>query len=359
MKPVRLMVLMALGLLVCGSSAAQPGVFVQPVQAEVESVFTMPASGTVRLNLADRKAGWRLIVQNGRQSILLDEARFQRYRIYGNTVEIPVPQPGAVYLQPNAETGKIIWEGYTNQSSAQRLYTQGGPLERMDSTFVGKPINRAIVTAAAAVVRVRWAAQGRPTSWCTGSQVAPRIIVTNRHCFPADFDAARPTGETFVEFGPFRGNLEDFAETIPTDVIRLTSSPKVGDFYERDVAILKLRRDPGMPLYRNAVLKLAPAVSNGVPAELLTIWSYSDPKGKAVSRGPTCKLSAPMFGCISGALLHGCEAESGSSGSPILSKASGRIVALHYGGIAQDLGNCAMPVPVVRQELEAAGITGL
>lgn len=99
----------------------------------------------------------------------------------------------------------------------------------------------------------------------------------------------------------------------------------------------------------------------------LIVASHPAARLKEIDRSETCKLRtiAPEAQSERQTITHTCDTEGGSSGSPVLDRATGNIVALHWGG--QDSFNMAIPItkvlgdirqhvaPEVMAELHVAG----
>jgi len=321
--------------------------------------FKVSDAGFVRLNLTTSDGSWRflLVDSTGKRTIISDET-YERFQIYPGTIELPIASSGKVHIESQGSLTKIIWESFIPELTGKPLFRQGGPLELLDSAFRADPVNNKIVMFSAAVVRVRWAAPSRSTRWCTGVQIEPGTILTNRHCLPPDFNLSTPQGEVAVQFGEFSKGLGDVAETIPASVSIAQKSNGQGDTYKRDMAILKLKFQPQSELYKKTVIPLAEVSTPDKQSVLLSVWSYDSPMGKVVSRGPLCKANLGQeaaWNCDKPVgFYHQCETEEGSSGSPIIDVDSGKLIGLHYLGVAPNGGNCALRVEEIKKELQSS-----
>lgn len=337
------------------SLAGQQAGEVKVKMIAIDSGFEAPFIGTARLRLPPLPAeGWRLEIIAEGATTVVTPANIETYRVYDQTIEVPVPRAGPVMLRREGIIGPIVWESMISDDGVQDLYSQGGKLELFDAAFRADPANAAIIARAGAVVLVQWSHAASESLSCSGVRIAATRVLTNRHCLPAGFDPKAPYGEVRVHFGEFRGNLADVVETIRARVVHVASGAPVSGIYPRDLAVLELARAPSAATYAQAILPLAAGPSIGHPVQLITVWQYSKPNQKAISRDPQkCKLASvdQSFGCRPGNQLHRCEAESGSSGSPILDAASQHVVALHFQGIGVSAGNCALGAGTIQQEL--------
>lgn len=320
--------------------------------------FTVSDRGFVRLQLKIPSDPWSLLLidPTGVRTVISGNT-VERYQIYPNTIELPIGSAGTVHIESSGALKEIMWESFIPDISGTPLFRQGGPLERIDTKFRANPENKKIVDLSAAIVRVRWAAPYLPTRWCTGVQIEPGTILTNRHCLPPEFNVAAPKGEVVVQFGEFNNSLDDVAETIPAIVLSAIKTNNSSNIYEKDMAVLKLKNLPKSDHYRKAIVSMASTSTSGKPSLLLSIWSYDSPTGKAVSRGPLCKADLDQeaaWNCSKPiGLYHQCETEEGSSGSPIIDKITGEMIGLHYLGVAPNGGNCALRIEQIRAELKS------
>lgn len=321
--------------------------------------FKVSDAGFVRINLKASDGPWTflLVDPTGKRTTISDET-YERFQVYPGTVELPVGSAGKVHIESQGSLTEVIWESFIPELSGKPLFRQGGPLELLDSGFRANSVNSNVVTLSAAVVRVRWAAPYRSTRWCTGVQIESGTILTNRHCLPPDFNLSAPQGEVAVQFGEFSKGLGDVAETIPANVSLAQKSSGQKDIYKRDMAVLKLKYQPKSELYKKAVIPLAEVSTSDKQSLLLSIWSYDSPMGKVVSRGPLCKArqgQEAAWNCDKPVgFYHQCETEEGSSGSPVIDVASGKLIGLHYLGVAPNGGNCALRVEEIKKELQSS-----
>lgn len=320
--------------------------------------FTVSDRGLVRLQLKKPVDPWSLSITDptGVHTVISDKT-FEQYQIYPNTIELLISSAGTVHIESSGALKEVTWESFIPDVSSTPLFRQGGPLEPIDTKFRSNPENKKIVDLSAAIVRVRWAAPYLPTRWCTGVQIESGKILTNRHCLPPDFNVSAPKGEVAVQFGAFNRSLDDVSETIPAAVLSAIKTNDSSNIYEKDMAVLKLKRQPRSDHFSKAIISMASVSTSGKPSLLLSIWSYDDPMGKSVSRGPLCKADLDQeaaWNCSKPiGLYHQCETEEGSSGSPIIDASTGEMIGLHYLGVAQNGGNCALRIEQIRAELKS------
>ena len=151
---------------------------------------------------------------------------------------------------------------------------------------------------------------------CTASILSERYIVTNSHCFPAGQGAVRQAS-LLMDF------YSEDAEAVARR-FEVRSVPVERDA-ELDYAIAEVLGNPSATFGRVALEPRDPE-----PGESLLVVHHPMGMPKHMTRGG-CRAHAPV--AIQGTdIRHRCDTLPGSSGSPILSEASGRMIGLHYGG---------------------------
>ncbi|WP_126977379.1 trypsin-like serine peptidase [Frigidibacter oleivorans] len=152
---------------------------------------------------------------------------------------------------------------------------------------------------------------------CTGTLVAPDLVLTAAHCIPGWPDAPRPQALVFRAGGRTVRGAAALPAHPPRDPVT-------------DLAFLRLDRAPGP-----APLPLAPPPAAG-DLRLLA-FSRSAPE---VRSDRTC----PLIGREGALLAVGCAVVSGQSGAPLL--ADGALVAVVVAAMGgQALARVAPPLP--------------
>ena len=177
----------------------------------------------------------------------------------------------------------------------------------------------------------------------TGWLIAPQILVTNRH-------VAREFGQRGSSGFVFRAGLGgrtmqstiDFLEEYErgsSHDFRVESILWIASVREPDVALLRLRSEPGRPLPRPIAIAQSvadksrvatigyPAADSRIPDQDLVKRIFGDVYEK--------KRLAPgeVTGSEGDDLLHDCTTLGGNSGSVLVDLATGEAVGLHYAGL--------------------------
>ena len=154
---------------------------------------------------------------------------------------------------------------------------------------------------------------GLGTTTCTASIVSARFIVTNNHCFPEGVRAASLLMDFYREDDEGGGNRFE-ARTVPEE-----RNPSL------DYAVVEVL---GNPAARFGTIRLD--ARDPQPGESLLIVHHPSGLPKHMTRGG-CRAFQPT--AVQGTdIRHRCDTLPGSSGSPILADATGRMLGLHYAG---------------------------
>jgi hypothetical protein len=175
-------------------------------------------------------------------------------------------------------------------------------------------------------------------SSCTGFQISPGYFLTNRHCVDPAF---RSGLLTTIIFGIDDKN-PDGVDRTSARLFSMGSYPTGSSTGGLDYGILKAVSVPQpfkgalVDIWRNG--KTVPASETSL--ELYQIWTGLDgqPKGNAVTTNAECKVgsvSKTFPGevnnpyCPVPDFIHGCDEDSGSSGSPVFVRGTNTVVGLN------------------------------
>jgi len=187
---------------------------------------------------------------------------------------------------------------------------------------------------------------------CTGWLVGPNnLLLTNEHCITEQSEAAN-TDYQFMFEGASCGSNSVSGQTIFGGLTLLKDS------YEKDYALIQLDGDAVSTFGYLDIENRLPATEEviyipqhpaGRDKELAILdSSSSDPNGR-------CNvLSTSHRNCGKSAeykdVSYSCDTEGGSSGSPVISKDTGKVVALHHCGGAC-VGNLGVPIAQLYDEI--------
>jgi hypothetical protein len=151
---------------------------------------------------------------------------------------------------------------------------------------------------------------------CTASIISARHIITNAHCFPQGAGAVKQAS-LLMDF---------YSEDNAAQARRFEVKPVPVERNEQlDFVVAEVSGNPSARFGRIALEARDPE-----PGESLLIIHHPMGMPKHMTRGG-CRAHAPVS--VDGAdIRHRCDTLPGSSGSPILSEGSGRMLGLHYGG---------------------------
>ena len=151
---------------------------------------------------------------------------------------------------------------------------------------------------------------------CTASIISTRHIITNNHCFPEGQGAVKQAS-LLMDF--YSEDNEATAKRFEVKVVPVERNAAL------DFVIAEVAGNPSAIFGRIALEPRDPE-----PGESLLIIHHPMGMPKHMTRGG-CRAHAPV--AVQGTdIRHRCDTLPGSSGSPILSEGSGRMLGLHYGG---------------------------
>jgi protease YdgD len=190
-----------------------------------------------------------------------------------------------------------------------------------------------------------WSAIGRVNvrnqSFCTGTLVAPRIVITAAHCLlvartnswvkPDDIHFVvgliPPAGNlgysiaaSFITSPDFKCTPEDCPISYSAGVPHQELPPHM---IKADWAIITLKNELSVRPIPIEAIHDADFLSTGDAQIVLPGFGADRPFLLAAHKGCSAKLDAPEFG--SGSLIHWCETFQGGSGSPVLLMRNARV----------------------------------
>ncbi len=190
------------------------------------------------------------------------------------------------------------------------------------------------------------------SGFCTGSRLAPDLFLTNYHCFQVapcnnlQFHMGYEKGVPPASQSTFACK-EVLAKNLTLDyaLYRVTTAKEAFDDGDGSPEAVRAER-----LFPSATLWTG-ALRVGQP---LMVASHPAARLKEIDRSANCTLRTATWEVSSErkTLTHNCDTEGGSSGSPVLDRATGSVVALHWGG-ATDF-NFAIPMNLIVEDLRGA-----
>jgi hypothetical protein len=308
--------------------------------------------GRLRFKLTEMPPGtvpWKIHITIGSRTLVIDDQNYINSLVANLVIEVLADQPGSLQVAFSQDAPSLHYVGYLKLTGDGTVLNRFGllNLEYFDNGFLTDLKRQSL---AKAVVRFEYDVPGRRKA-CTAFQVRPGYFLTNLHC--ADDPEREIDQKEFNDlyFGISDKNVVGIKTTAKI-VARGQSSP------ESDFAVLQANKVPKE--FESSLLLLdeadAPQDMNR-PLEMYSVWSHaSAPRGKILVRDVDCKVLPPAKHCPIPLLRHGCDAEAGSSGSPILSQNGDRVIAIHHSGNGENGGNCALPVSVIKSQLVLQGI---
>jgi hypothetical protein len=189
------------------------------------------------------------------------------------------------------------------------------------------------------VGRLRIIIEGMGQATCTGFLVTPALLFTNEHCVSSPTEAR----STLVDLGYDQPDR-------PTETLRTTELVVVN--HDLDYALLRLER-PAPAQFSSALMSGSTLSTN----QQLLIVEHPLGGYKQVSL-ESCEVSDLEMSGVTSALTdfgHRCDTLNGSSGSPVIDLASGRVVGLHHFGFdlqANTLVNRAVLMKLVLADVK-------
>lgn len=155
-------------------------------------------------------------------------------------------------------------------------------------------------------------------SVCTASIISDRHILTNNHCIPGKGVVVAAS----ILMNYYSTDNEQVTRRYEVDPNPVETSAAL------DYSILLVKGNPAREFGTIRIAARDPAAG-----EALLILHHPGGRPKYVTRGGCLATSPdPLSG---NEILHRCDTLPGSSGSPVLSESDGRVIGLHFAGMAE------------------------
>jgi formylglycine-generating enzyme required for sulfatase activity len=229
-------------------------------------------------------------------------------------------QPQGLTLFPASQYGKTTLNlpqstGGMSSVQLQNVLGRNANFERLD-TYREQDRFRRIATPVGRLDLLVNGPMGAGVANCTASIISPRHIITNNHCFPEGQGAVKQAS-LLMDF--YSEDNEAQAKRFEVKTVPVERNADL-DFVIAEVS--------GNPSAQFGRIMLEPR--DPEPGESLLIVHHPMGMPKHMTRGG-CRAHAPV--AVQGTdIRHRCDTLPGSSGSPILSEGTGRMLGLHYGG---------------------------
>ena len=206
-----------------------------------------------------------------------------------------------------------------------------------------------------------WEAVGRldinGQGFCTAALIQDRLLLTAAHCVYDQFNRPIPANQFLFQAGLRNGRADatrGIVQVIPHPDYKADGPVAKVDGVAHDIAILELAQ----PI-RYAGVQPFPVAARPHRGDEVAIVSY----GKDRAEAPSLQQSCRILSRLDGALVMDCQAEFGSSGSPVFRVENGRaqIVSVvsavgESGGNVVSLGTSLQePLETLLTEFAASG----
>jgi len=289
-------------------------------------------------------APWMLTVMIGNQATVITDSTLAAYLLdapaegLNDVFEVPVTAPGTVSMAFSPLAPDLEYVGYVKLRSDGSVLSQQGDLnlEYFDQDFAADERRRRF---ARAVVRLEYYDGAVALRRCTAFQFVRGYFLTNLHCVDEIgrpklifglISLARPDGDGRV---PARVIARGAGRALDFAVLEATPPAT----YAGDLLPLDTASSPNLAVAR--------------PLEIYQDWTYATrPAGKVLSRDADCTFKPGAIAqsvCPLPAFRHGCDVESGSSGSPILPRDGNAVLGLHFLGLGENGHNCGILIRAI------------
>ncbi len=223
---------------------------------------------------------------------------------------VNIRAPQAIVSQVNALSQKNVFERLANFKANDRYRKAGRPIGRLK-------------------IMVRDESGRTGAAMCTASIVSPEYLLTNYHCLPGEIGLTLLGAK--VEFDYLDSNDTAAVRAYEVDLRPVESNDGL------DYSILRVKGNPaaefGTITFASQPVDLR---------ESVFIIGYPEGQPETLSR-KDCRVSAVK----TQEFVHSCDTLPGSSGSPVFSDNTFRMIGLHFAGGAD--GNFAKDAQTLRQ----------
>ncbi|KAL3937000.1 MAG: hypothetical protein SGBAC_007799 [Bacillariaceae sp.] len=201
------------------------------------------------------------------------------------------------------------------------------------------------------VVRMKYA----NSDFCTGWMISPGLLMTAGHCVQTEEEVLNTQYQFSYASRSCTGNVLETPEVIQP--VKLVKSNLQSDY-----ALIQMEGNPG---FKYGYL----SIENAIPSVDDIIYIPQHPSGRDVelaivetspfAAGGLCSvktngqgsgdLSCDLYGSSFTDITYYCDTEGGSSGAPVLSATTNKVIGIHHCGATCE--NFAIPIPEIYNEI--------